>query len=47
MFNLLIGLPDGGALSKDRLLEGTEPHVKDLLNGAGSDFSELLNVEIP
>lgn len=44
LFNLLIGLPDGGALSKDRLLEGTEPHVKDLLNVAGGDFSELLKL---
>lgn len=41
---MLIGLPDGGALLKDRLLEGTSPHVKDILNVADGDFSELLKL---
>lgn len=41
---MLIGLPDGGALSSDRLLEGTAPHVKDRLNVVGGDFSELLKL---
>lgn len=41
---MLIGLPDGGALPKDRLLEGTEPHVKNLLNVASGEFSELLKL---
>lgn len=41
---MLIGLPDGGALPKDRLLEGTEPYVKNLLNVADGDFTELLRL---
>lgn len=41
---MLIGLPAGGALSKDRLLEGTAPHVKDLLNMTDGDFTALLQL---
>lgn len=44
LFNLLVGLPDGGPLPKDRLLDGTEPRIKNLLNVADGDFGELLKL---
>lgn len=44
LFNMLIGLPDGGELPKDRLLQGTAPHIRERLNGVGGDFTELLKL---
>lgn len=44
MFNMLVGLPDGGTLSKDRLMEGTATDVKDRLNVVNGDFTELLKL---
>ncbi len=41
---MLIGLPEGGALSKDRLLEGTETRVIDRLKLGSGDFTELLKL---
>lgn len=44
MFNLLVGLPNGGALSRDRLLEGTPSHIKDRLNVGSGNYGELLKL---
>ncbi|NHU85909.1 hypothetical protein GWK18_09995 [Kocuria sp. JC486] len=44
MFNMLVGLPVGGLLSKDRLMEGTSTHIKYRLNVANGDFTELLKL---
>lgn len=44
MFSMLTGLPDGGLLSKDRLLEATEDHVKDELNISQGNFGGLINI---
>lgn len=41
---MLVGLPDGGTLSKDRLMEGTATHVKNRLNVVNGDFTELLKL---
>lgn len=44
MFNMLIGRPEGGALPKDRLLEGTAPEIKKLFNVDDGDFTKLLKL---
>lgn len=41
---MLIGLPDGGVLSRERLLEGTAPHIRESLNVDKGDFSQLLEL---
>lgn len=44
LFNLLVGLPDGGELREGRLLEGTAPHVKNQLNVNDGDLNALLTL---
>lgn len=41
MFNLLVGLPDGGVLQADRLLEGLNTEERARLGVSGKDFSSL------
>lgn len=41
MFNLLVGLPSGGLLSKDRVFEGTQPEVRTRLQATGDELKAL------
>ncbi|WP_131105714.1 hypothetical protein [Ornithinimicrobium sufpigmenti] len=44
MFNLLVGMPNGGALPRNRMLEGTLSHVQEFLGVADGNFNRLLDL---
>ncbi|RYI24256.1 hypothetical protein EVU97_00595 [Dermacoccus sp. 147Ba] len=45
MFNLLVGLPTGGSLAKERVFEGTQPEVRTRLQASGDELKAL--TELP
>ena len=44
MFNLLVGLPTGGSLGRERLLEQTEPSVRARLQANGDELQALTHL---
>jgi hypothetical protein len=44
VFNLLVGLPTGGSLSRDRVFEGTQPEVRARLQAKGDELKALIDL---